>query len=47
MVAGGQNPSKEDSESPIHGTGEDEMDELHGKDEMGRWSGKMIEKMKM
>ena len=35
MVVGGQNPSKED-----------EMDELHGKDEMGRWSGDMIEEMK-
>ena len=27
MLAGGQNPSKEGSESPIYGSGEDEMDE--------------------
>ena len=46
MVAGGQNPSKEGSESPIYGSREDEMDDLHGKDEMGKWSGDMTDTKK-
>lgn len=46
MVAGGQNPSKEGSESPIHGSGKDEMNELHVKYEIGRWSEVMTETKK-